>query len=582
MKKAYLILFIFAFAIYSCSGSEVSESDEKESEQVVEEENLEEPVDTDLDGIADEEDNCPEIENPEQINSDEDEFGNACDEDDDNDGLSDNEETTCGSDLLNAESTCEICDDIDNDLDGEIDEKLTTTYFMDQDEDGYGDPAQPIQACTQPEGYASNNLDQFPEDPLLSGIDSDIDGVDEVVDNCPTIFNPGQEDEDENGIGDACTFDETIDLAITGQTIKVAVDSVVDNEKRVLILIPGGEYKIARKIEIRNKNITLMAKQGQKVILENDGVTSSMISIVLSGEAIDNEVNILGEIEIDCNNNSRGIWININNENTVKIIGITIRKGKADNGGGIEATLNSTSTLAITNSSFLYNNCERMGAGVYVNPKSNSSVLIEGSQFIGNVSDYNGGGIDGLAGSSEQHGTLNIINSIFFNNHAAFVGGGIDTELRGKIINNSFDSNKALDDSGGAISASSSYWRIFTTEISNNIISGSLDGGGISYSQAYGNTVTINNNAFDNNSGDCGGSDCHIYSSWWCWGYCNTIGTGNILCNPEYEEGEDLYPTSNCIIDAGNNDILEFTNIDKDGNPRNLGNAIDLGAYEVQ
>ncbi len=66
MKKAYLFLFIFAFVIYSCSGSEVLESDDKESEQVVEEENLEEPVDTDLDGIPDTEDICPEIANQDQ------------------------------------------------------------------------------------------------------------------------------------------------------------------------------------------------------------------------------------------------------------------------------------------------------------------------------------------------------------------------------------------------------------------------------------------------------------------------------------------------------------------------------------
>ena len=46
-------------------------------------------VDSDGDGIGDGEDNCPEINNVDQLNSDSDELGNACDEDDDNDGLAD-------------------------------------------------------------------------------------------------------------------------------------------------------------------------------------------------------------------------------------------------------------------------------------------------------------------------------------------------------------------------------------------------------------------------------------------------------------------------------------------------------------
>jgi len=41
-------------------------------------------------------------------------------------------------------------------------------------------------------------------DVLGSGSDNDGDGIDDAVDNCPAIANPGQEDTDGDGIGDAC------------------------------------------------------------------------------------------------------------------------------------------------------------------------------------------------------------------------------------------------------------------------------------------------------------------------------------------------------------------------------------------
>ncbi len=60
----------------------------------------------------------------------------------------------------------EICDGIDNNGNGSIDEGVTTTYYADTDGDGFGNPAQSQQACSQPVGFVTNNTDCDDSDAL--------------------------------------------------------------------------------------------------------------------------------------------------------------------------------------------------------------------------------------------------------------------------------------------------------------------------------------------------------------------------------------------------------------------------------
>jgi len=77
----------------------------------------------------------------------------------------------------------EVCDGIDNDGDGQVDEGVGDIWFADDDEDGFGDPDQTLQACEEPDGYVADDTDCDDDDlvvhpgasDLCDGIDTDCD-----------------------------------------------------------------------------------------------------------------------------------------------------------------------------------------------------------------------------------------------------------------------------------------------------------------------------------------------------------------------------------------------------------------------
>ncbi|CAL4119281.1 unnamed protein product, partial [Meganyctiphanes norvegica] len=167
--------------------------------------------DSDGDGLPDYLDNCPNVANVNQADSDDDRVGDGCDTD----------------------------RDVDNDgVDDEVDNCIfvVNPEQSDADHDGIGDQCD---------------------------ADADDDGIPNTTDNCMLVPNPAQEDANDDGLGDVCQIDEdgdcianALDICPGNPRIKsvdfrIFYEVVFEGSPPPQFVISNGGKEITQKINSR-------------------------------------------------------------------------------------------------------------------------------------------------------------------------------------------------------------------------------------------------------------------------------------------------------------------------------------------
>jgi len=389
--------------------------------------------------------------------------------------------------------------------------------------------------------------------------DADFDGILDDTDNCPDTYNPGQEDGDNDGVGDVC--DPTLDVYHY-----VALNNPT----------PQSPYTNWMQAATNIQDAIDVAINGATVLVSN-GVYQSG-GRVLPGTVLTNRVVIDKPITVRSVNGSDVTSISGGGDWGVSSAIRCVYMTNSANLEGFALTNGRTRGLNIS----VY---DASGAGVY----AETGAVLVACTVKGNVAGL-GGGVAG--------GTL--YDCLLDSNVTTGGGGGFSngggayqsTLIRCRITRNQTGGPGA----SGIWGAGVAFSKLESCVLRGNYCLGVTALGGGSYQSTLINCTVVSNSAASG-GGTYGGTNRNsiVYFNIATTGsnYLDSVfnyscstplpgGTGNISNDPQFvsisSSNLHLLPGSPCI-DSGDNSGVIGTN-DLDGNARIVNTTVDMGAYE--
>ncbi len=106
----------------------------------------------------------------------------------DGDGVDESIDCDDNNNMIYPNAT-ELCDQMDNNCNGEIDEGTDRTFWRDADGDDYGNPEDVQKGCSKPQGYVVNSQDCDDDNPTIHP--AQIETCDGFDNNCNSDVDEG-------------------------------------------------------------------------------------------------------------------------------------------------------------------------------------------------------------------------------------------------------------------------------------------------------------------------------------------------------------------------------------------------------